>query len=62
MLEYGYRSMCCKAPIRLGKKKSNNITKKVWVCTKCRKSNINIISLSDLNNPNDVVSRKFSDD
>ena len=57
MLDYGYRSMCCKAPIRLGRQKKNHIIKTVWVCTKCRKSNVNIVSSDDLN-----FQEKSSDD
>lgn len=48
MLDFGYRSRCCKAAIRLGKQKKNNIIKQVWVCTKCRKSNIDIIANDEL--------------
>jgi len=62
MLDYGYRSMCCKAPIRLKFLKKNNVPRQVWACTKCNKTNINIVSLSDLNNEIDVVPQKFSDD
>jgi len=49
MLDYGYRSRCCLAPLRLGKKKTTTgLLKKVWVCTKCRKSGVDIISLEDM--------------
>ena len=52
MLDYGYKSRCCKAPIRLGTKKSkyNKLSLKVWVCTKCKRSNIDIIPNQELNN------------
>jgi hypothetical protein len=49
MLDYGFRSRCCRAPLRLGKSKKNNIIKSVWVCTKCRKANVDIISNDDIN-------------
>ena len=46
MLDYGARSRCCRAPIRLGfkKYKLGNIKRQVWVCTKCRRSDVDIIS------------------
>ena len=52
MLDYGYRSRCCKAPIRLAFKKSSlsNLKHQVWACTKCRKTNIDIIANSDIDN------------
>lgn len=43
MLDYNYRSFCCKAPIRLGKKTLKGHEIKVWVCTKCGKRDIAII-------------------
>jgi len=49
MLDYGSRSRCCKAPIRLNKIKRNNLYKQVWQCTKCRKSGIDIIPTSEIN-------------
>lgn len=61
-LEYGYRSMCCKAPIRLGTKKKNNIPRKVWVCTKCRATNVNIVPLSELTSQIDYQRNNFSED
>ena len=41
----GYRSGCCYAPIRLGKKalKNSKLKKSVWVCTKCGKRDVSII-------------------
>lgn len=51
MLDYGYRSRCCKAPIRLAFKKSSlsNIKHQVWACTKCRRTNIDIIPNDEVN-------------
>lgn len=49
MLDYGFRSRCCKAPLRLGKVKKNSILKQVWVCTQCRKSGVDIIPTSEFN-------------
>lgn len=50
MLDYGYRSKCCKAPIKIVFKKSKltNIRKSVWACVKCKKSDIEIISKDEL--------------
>jgi hypothetical protein len=50
MLDYGYRSKCCKAPIRLGdrKVKKTGQTVKVWVCCKCHSRDVDIVSVSDL--------------
>jgi hypothetical protein len=52
MLEYGFRSACCKAPLRLGKVKmrSSRLQVRVWVCTKCRARDVNIISLEEARN------------
>jgi hypothetical protein len=43
--DYGYRSRCCYAPIRLGRKKikKTNQLIPVWVCTKCRSRNVDIV-------------------
>jgi len=59
MLDYGSKSRCCRAPIRLGFKKSKLSLNKhqVWVCTKCRRSDIDIISNEDIKNQ---VESKFS--
>ena len=50
MLDYGYRSKCCKAYLRMGtrKIKGTNLTHQVWVCLKCGKSNVDIIPKSEL--------------
>jgi len=44
-LDYGYRSRCCYAPIRLGKKNVKNTKKKIqiWICTKCKTRDVNIV-------------------
>jgi hypothetical protein len=63
MLDFGYRSRCCRAPIRLGKRKKDNIIKSVWVCTKCRKSNIDIIPNEELDIQGNYKSGvRFSDE
>jgi hypothetical protein len=61
MLDYGYKSRCCRAPIRLGFKKSpyKKLSIKTWVCTKCRRSNIDIIPNSEVNNQDE--NKYFSD-
>jgi hypothetical protein len=59
MLDYGARSRCCKAPIRLGFKKYKlaNIKRQVWICTKCRRSDVDIIS-----NNESQDNKEFSED
>jgi hypothetical protein len=49
----GYRSACCYAPIRLGRKKIKNtsLTTKIWICVKCQKRDVNIIEYSKVNTP-----------
>lgn len=49
MLEYGFRSKCCKAPIRMGTKKltKTNETVKVWICCACKTKDVDIISKED---------------
>ena len=43
--DYGYRSRCCYAPIRVGRKKvkNSNLKIQVWVCTKCKKNDVPIV-------------------
>jgi ribosomal protein L37AE/L43A len=43
MLDYGYRSLCCGAPLRLSKKTVKKREVKVWACTKCKKNDVPII-------------------
>jgi hypothetical protein len=52
MLNYGAKSRCCRAPIRLGFKKSkfSKIKHTTWVCTRCHRSDIDIISDQEANN------------
>lgn len=49
MLEYGYRSKCCKAPIRMGSKKikKTNQKIKVWVCVACGTRDIDLIPTAE---------------
>lgn len=44
----GYRSACCFAPIRLGKRtiKTSNLKVSIWICCKCEKRDVNIIEYS----------------
>jgi hypothetical protein len=60
MLDYGYRSRCCRAPIRLAFKKSSlsNIKHQVWACTKCRRTDVDIISNKEMDSQ---VESKFSE-
>lgn len=63
MLDYGSRSRCCKAPIRLNKIKRNNIYKQVWQCTLCRKTGIDIIPTGDIRSQLENSGKKlFSDE
>jgi hypothetical protein len=43
--DYGYRSKCCFAPIRLGRKKvkNTNIKINVWVCCKCKAKDVALV-------------------
>ena len=47
-LDYGYRSKCCIAPVRMGKIKVKNIQKHrwVWVCCSCGKKDIQLVKSS----------------
>lgn len=44
----GYRSACCYAPIRLGKRliKNTNLKVSIWICCNCQKRDVNIIEYS----------------
>lgn len=44
-LDYGYRSECCYAPIRLGRKKVKNTNLKVniWICCNCQRKDVGIV-------------------
>lgn len=44
----GFRSVCCYAPIRVGKKKLKQTkrTVNIWICCKCQKRDVNIIEYS----------------
>lgn len=57
----GYRSACCFAPIRLGKRKikSTNLTVKIWICCKCEKRDVNIIEYSKNGKP--VSTQRFAE-
>lgn len=46
LLDYGYRSKCCKGAIRMGRKKLKNTNEKVnvWVCCVCGTKDVDIIT------------------
>ena len=46
MLDYNYRSKCCFAPIRLGRKtnKKTNIKIQIWICCKCGGRDVDIVA------------------
>lgn len=56
MLDYGYRSKCCKAPIKMGFKKIKDTKqrKAIWICTKCDSRDINIITKEEAKNQTQV--------
>jgi hypothetical protein len=68
MLDYGYRSRCCYAPIRLGTKKikNTNLTKRVWICVRCKKSDVPIVEYTKDetlgSSPKKEVIHKFASD
>jgi hypothetical protein len=45
VLDYGYRSRCCYAPIRLGRKKikKTSVVKEIWICTRCGGRDVSLI-------------------
>jgi hypothetical protein len=45
MLDYNYRSKCCFAPIRLGRKTVKKTNQKIliWICCKCGERDVDII-------------------
>lgn len=44
MLDYGYRSKCCYAALRMGTKKLRKGGKtRVWVCTACGTADVQIV-------------------
>ena len=52
MLDYGYRSSCCYAPIRMGKKVlKSGLKVKVWVCVKCKKRDVNLVEYTGKDRP-----------
>lgn len=42
----GYRSKCCKAPIRVGRKKVKKLRQEVmvWICCACKTKDVDIIT------------------
>jgi len=54
MLDYGYKSACCKAPIKMSFKKIKYTRgrKAIWVCTKCNSRDVNIITNEEAKNQN----------
>jgi len=49
LLDYGYRSKCCLAAIRVGTKKIKKLDKKitVWVCCLCGTKDVAIITTEE---------------
>jgi len=52
MLDYGYRSKCCKAPIKFSfkiiKDTAPQKRRAIWVCTKCQSRDVAIIAKEEL--------------
>lgn len=46
MLDYGYRSKCCRATIKIVHKriKDTSVRKPIWVCNKCGSRDVDIIT------------------
>jgi len=44
-LDNGFRSECCFAPIRMGRKKVKNtkLTVNIWICCNCQKKDVGIV-------------------
>ncbi len=49
LLDYGYRSKCCLAPIRVGRKKIKKTGHviEVWVCCACLTKDVRIITTAE---------------
>ena len=68
MLDFGYRSRCCYAAIRMGTKKvkGTTVTKKVWICCQCKKKDVQIVQYTGPNGPASTPSNrgtvKFAED
>ena len=45
LLDYGFRSKCCKAPIKMGKKKIKKTGQiiDVWICCTCKTKDVDVI-------------------
>lgn len=62
LLDYGWRSKCCYAPIRLGRKKikKTNVNVKIWICCKCSKRDVDIVEYTK-DGPPKSTRRSFAD-
>lgn len=63
-LDFGFRSACCHAPIRMGKKKIKNTKQvlKIWVCTNCEKRDVDIVETSKSNVAKSTFAQVDTDD
>lgn len=65
-LDNGFRSKCCYAPIRIGFKtiKKTKIRTKIWVCTRCKDRDVDIIPREHIKSQplNDVTFEPNSDE
>lgn len=50
LLDYGYRSKCCLAPIRIGKKKIPKTQEiiNVWICCRCKTKDVSILPYGEV--------------
>lgn len=57
----GFRSKCCYAPIRMGRRKikKTNLTVNIWICCNCEKRDVDIIQYTKTGAP---VSTSFAPD
>jgi len=58
----GFRSKCCYAPIRIGRKKikGTSLSVNIWICCNCQKRDVNIVKYSKTGPPEST--RDFADE
>jgi hypothetical protein len=61
LLDDGYRSKCCYAPIRLGRKriKKTNVKVNIWICCNCSSRDVGIVEYNK--NVGTESTRKFAE-
>jgi hypothetical protein len=63
-LDYGFRSECCFAPIRMGKKKVKNTKLKVniWICCNCQRKDVGLVKYNKSEQGEATVPKLGTDD